>query len=195
MGTPYGGGVHVQNGHSGGGGDRKRGGELTRALACFRLLLTASRRFRKLCDGFSRRLALCRLWWPLLASGFSLRFMAFGGVFCRFWWLLLLASLASVGFWWLLVASGNLYCNNILCVLGEGTALSPIYPICYQLRNLTFQRDNPALASLSSFTVFSLNSWGSGGGALFATRCFYVRNRSQPFATVRNRSQPSAVGR
>ena len=31
-GTPCGVGVHVQNGHSGGGGDRKRGGELTRAL-------------------------------------------------------------------------------------------------------------------------------------------------------------------
>ena len=140
-------------------------------------------------------LALCRLWWPLLASGFSLRFMAFGGVFCRFWWLLLLASLASVGFWWLLVASGNLYCNNILCVLGEGTALSPIYPICYQLRNLTFQRDNPALASLSSFTVFPLTLGGLGVepcsrpvASMFAT----VRNRLRPF---RNRSQPSAVGR
>ena len=32
-GTPYGVGVHVQNGHSGGGGDRKRGGELTRVIA------------------------------------------------------------------------------------------------------------------------------------------------------------------
>ena len=32
-GTPYGVGVHVQNGLGGGGGDRKRGGELTRALA------------------------------------------------------------------------------------------------------------------------------------------------------------------
>ena len=32
-GTKYGVGVHVQNGHSGGGGDRKRGGELTRVLA------------------------------------------------------------------------------------------------------------------------------------------------------------------
>ena len=32
-GTPYGVGVHVQSGHSGGGGDRKRGGELSRALA------------------------------------------------------------------------------------------------------------------------------------------------------------------
>ena len=32
-GTPYGVGVHVQNGHSGGGGDRKRGGELTRAFS------------------------------------------------------------------------------------------------------------------------------------------------------------------
>ena len=42
---------------------------------------------------------------------------------------------------------------------------------------------------------FSFNSWGSGGRVLFATRCFYVRNRPQPFATVRNRSQPSAVGR
>ena len=42
---------------------------------------------------------------------------------------------------------------------------------------------------------FSFNSWGSGGGALFATRCFYVRNRPQPFATVRNRSQPSATVR
>ena len=31
-GTPYGVGVHVQAGHSG-GGDRKRGGELTRAFA------------------------------------------------------------------------------------------------------------------------------------------------------------------
>ena len=36
---------------------------------------------------------------------------------------------------------------------------------------------------------FSFNSWGSGGRALFATRCFYVRNRPQPFATVRNRPQ------
>ena len=36
---------------------------------------------------------------------------------------------------------------------------------------------------------FSFNSWGSGGRALFAIRCFYVRNRPQPFATVRNRSR------
>ena len=36
---------------------------------------------------------------------------------------------------------------------------------------------------------FSFNSWGSGGGALFVIRCFYVRNRPQPFATVRNRPQ------
>ena len=42
---------------------------------------------------------------------------------------------------------------------------------------------------------FSFNSWGSGGRALFATRCFYVRNRSQPSATVRNRPQPFAVER
>ena len=35
---------------------------------------------------------------------------------------------------------------------------------------------------------FSFNSWGSGGRVLFATRCFYVRNRPQPFATVRSRS-------
>ena len=35
---------------------------------------------------------------------------------------------------------------------------------------------------------FSFNSWGSGGGALFATHCFYVRNRPQPFATVRGRA-------
>ena len=35
---------------------------------------------------------------------------------------------------------------------------------------------------------FSFNSWGSGGRALFATRCFYVRNRPQPFATVRSRA-------
>ena len=35
---------------------------------------------------------------------------------------------------------------------------------------------------------FSFNSWGSGGKVLFATRCFYVRNRPQPFATVRSRS-------
>ena len=32
---------------------------------------------------------------------------------------------------------------------------------------------------------FSFNSWGSGGRALFAIRCFYVRNRSQPFAVER----------
>ena len=32
-GTPYGVGVHVLNGHSGGGGDKKGGVELTRALA------------------------------------------------------------------------------------------------------------------------------------------------------------------
>ena len=32
-GTPYGVGVHVQDRHSGGGCDRKRGGELTRDLA------------------------------------------------------------------------------------------------------------------------------------------------------------------
>ena len=42
---------------------------------------------------------------------------------------------------------------------------------------------------------FSFNSWGSGGRALFATRCFYVRNRPQPSATVRNRPQPSATVR
>ena len=42
---------------------------------------------------------------------------------------------------------------------------------------------------------FSFNSWGSGGRALFAIRCFYVRNRPQPSATVRNRSQPSATVR
>ena len=35
---------------------------------------------------------------------------------------------------------------------------------------------------------FSFNSWGSGGRALFATRCFYVRNRWQPSATVRSRA-------
>ena len=39
---------------------------------------------------------------------------------------------------------------------------------------------------------FSFNSWGSGGRVLFATRCFYVRNRPQ---TVRNRSQPFATVR
>ena len=32
---------------------------------------------------------------------------------------------------------------------------------------------------------FSFNSWGSGGRALFATRCFYVRNRPQPSAVGR----------
>ena len=32
---------------------------------------------------------------------------------------------------------------------------------------------------------FSFNSWGSGGRALFATRCFYVRNRWQPSAVER----------
>ena len=42
---------------------------------------------------------------------------------------------------------------------------------------------------------FSFNSWGSGGRALFATRCFYVRNRSQPSVTVRNRPQPFATVR
>ena len=42
---------------------------------------------------------------------------------------------------------------------------------------------------------FLFNSWGSGGRALFATRCFYVRNRPQPFATVGNRSQPFATVR
>ena len=42
---------------------------------------------------------------------------------------------------------------------------------------------------------FSFNSWGSGGRVLFAIRCFYVRNRPQPFATVRNRSQPFATVR
>ena len=35
---------------------------------------------------------------------------------------------------------------------------------------------------------FSFNSWGSGGRALFAIRCFYVRNRPQPSATVRGRA-------
>ena len=35
---------------------------------------------------------------------------------------------------------------------------------------------------------FSFNSWGSGGRALFAIRCFYVRNGPQPFATVRGRA-------
>ena len=35
---------------------------------------------------------------------------------------------------------------------------------------------------------FSFNSWGSGGRALFAIRCFYVHNRPQPFATVRGRA-------
>ena len=29
--------------------------------------------------------------------------------------------------------------------------------------------------------------WGCGGRAVFAGRCVYVRNRSQPFVTVRNR--------
>ena len=29
--------------------------------------------------------------------------------------------------------------------------------------------------------------WGSGGEAVFAESCVYVRNRPQPFATVRNR--------
>ena len=42
---------------------------------------------------------------------------------------------------------------------------------------------------------FSFNSWGSGARALFATRCFYVRNRLQPSATVRNRPQPFATVR
>ena len=42
---------------------------------------------------------------------------------------------------------------------------------------------------------FSFNSWGSGGRALSAIRCFYVRNRPQPSATVRNRPQPSATVR
>ena len=40
-----------------------------------------------------------------------------------------------------------------------------------------------------------LTLWGSGGRALFAKRCFYVRNRPQPSATVRNRSQPFATVR
>ena len=40
-----------------------------------------------------------------------------------------------------------------------------------------------------------LTLWGSGGRALFATRCVYVRNRPQPFATVRNRPQPFATVR
>ena len=34
--------------------------------------------------------------------------------------------------------------------------------------------------------------WGSGGEAVFAESCVYVRNRPQPFATVRNRPQPFA---
>ena len=34
--------------------------------------------------------------------------------------------------------------------------------------------------------------WGFGGEAVFAESCVYVRNRSQPFATVRNRPQPFA---
>ena len=34
--------------------------------------------------------------------------------------------------------------------------------------------------------------WGSGGEAVFAESCVYVRNRPQPSATVRNRAQPSA---
>ena len=38
-------------------------------------------------------------------------------------------------------------------------------------------------------------SFNSGGRALFATCCFSIRNRPQPFATVRNRSQPSATVR
>ena len=29
--------------------------------------------------------------------------------------------------------------------------------------------------------------WGSGGEAVFAESCVYVRNRSQPFASDRNR--------
>ena len=59
-----------------------------------------------------------------------------------------------------------------------------------------------SLARLSMYGIYSrmrsegfFNSWGSGGRALFAIRCFYVRNRPQPFATVRNRPQPSAVER
>ena len=36
---------------------------------------------------------------------------------------------------------------------------------------------------------------GCGGRAVFAGRCVYVSNRSQPFATVRNRSQPFATVR
>ena len=34
--------------------------------------------------------------------------------------------------------------------------------------------------------------WGFGGEAVFAESCVYVRNRSQPFATVRQRPQPFA---
>ena len=45
---------------------------------------------------------------------------------------------------------------------------------------------------------FSFDS-GSRGGALFATGCFYVRNRPQPSAIIRNvrrlRTVPSAVER
>ena len=35
--------------------------------------------------------------------------------------------------------------------------------------------------------------WGSGGEAVFAESCVYVRNRSQPFATVRNQSRATAT--
>ena len=37
--------------------------------------------------------------------------------------------------------------------------------------------------------------WGSGGWGCVRSGCVYVRNRSQPFATVRNRSQPFATVR
>ena len=42
---------------------------------------------------------------------------------------------------------------------------------------------------------FPFYSGGLGAEGVFARRCFYVRNRSQPFATVRNRSQPFATVR
>ena len=42
---------------------------------------------------------------------------------------------------------------------------------------------------------FLFHSGGLGAEGAFARRCVYVRNRSQPRATVRNRAQPSATVR
>ena len=66
---------------------------------------------------------------------------------------------------------------------------------CFMAKGMHMNRSTETLGNspdLPFFRMrsegFSFNSWGSGGRALFSIRCFYVRNRPQPFATVRGRA-------